>query len=544
MAFLVGTWQVHPPVTAYQALALLFGISSVLSLLFSRLSGSRTTPLSKIADPTPVSPPNGIPIFGHLIGLLFGGSSYLTKLANLNPALPVAKLKSFGADFYLIQSPDAVQAAFRNQTLDIVPLAFAFLERACGAPGKFTASLAEQAARAVGKDYWHVSNKSVRDDLAGGEPLKQLTGRVLNRVAQTITNEVSTGVDRVSGAYRVSNLHEWIWTTMAMANTDALYGQATNPFRKPGLIDQYFTWEQEHLNVMYAPVLPWLTARKGYTARASVLAELTHFVETISPDDDHSVLIKNCQAVNKEHGVDAASAAAVYLGMLFGATANAFPTLYWMLLFIYSDRLLLRDLRAEIEASIICSEEDSSVKVVDASKISSASCPLLHSCYTETLRLISRQPGARIVTADTALAFKDETGFQRSYALEKGSVVHMPGEMLHLSEQNWGPSASQFDGYRFYRLAQDPNKAADRKARKAYIAVGGGKHLCPGRFMAIAEILATVAAFVAGFDIETTTATIPKMVHQFGLGIVKPDASDDLSALIRPRCDASWKFKV
>lgn len=460
----------------------------------------------------------------------------------------MAKLRSFGADFYLIQSPDAVQAAYRNQGLDIVPLALGFLGLSCGAPEKFTASLMDQANNSTGKDYWHISNKLVRDNLAGGDPLKQMNERILNRVSYKLENEVKMGTDIVSGAYHIPNLYQWIWTTMAMANTDAMFGTATNPFRKPGLMQKYWTWEQDHLNILYAPVLPWLIQRKAYNARASVLEALTDFADKIGDDDDNSLLSKNCQRLNKEHGVHGGEAAAIYLALVFGATANAFPTLYWMLLYVFRDQALLQDLRAEIESTVVITEEGSSpsnpVKTIDAFRISATSCPLLLSCYTETLRLVSRHPGARIVTSDSAtLTFKDApSGEQRSYALRKGSVVHMPAGMLHSSEAHWGPDAHRFDGYRFARL----DRAADRQARKAHIALGGGKHLCPGRHMAFAEILATVAVFVAGFELETGAADMPRMVHQFGLGIVKPDEKDDLSACIRPRRGAenvTWKFR-
>ncbi|KKY32514.1 putative cytochrome p450 [Diaporthe ampelina] len=378
--------------------------------------------------------------------------------------------------------------------------------------------------------------------------------RILNRVSYKLENEVKKGVDIASGVYHVSNFYQWIWTTMAMANTDAMFGETTNPFRKPGILQKYWTWEQEHLNILYAPFLPWLTARKAYNARASVLSALTDFANTIGDAGDNSILTKNCQNLNKEHDVHGGEAATIYLALVFGATANAFPTLYWMLLFVFRDPGLLRDLRAELESSGIVSEEDvgqgpspsRGVRVVEAGRITATSCPLLLSCYTETLRLVSRHPGARVVTADpaAALSFRDgRTGEQRSYALNKGSIVHMPAGMLHSSERHWGPDAAHFDGYRFMRL----DRAADRQARKAHIALGGGKHLCPGRHMAFAEIMATVAVFVAGFELETTHADLPDMVHQFGLGIVKPDEANDLSASIRPRRDAqnvTWKFRV
>ncbi|KAK7732429.1 hypothetical protein SLS63_005108 [Diaporthe eres] len=325
-----------------------------------------------------------------------------------------------------------------------------------------------------------------------------------------------------------------------MANTDAMFGEATNPFRKPEILQKYWTWEQEHLNILYSP-MPWLTARKAYNARASVLSALTDFADTIGDDDDNSILTKNCQRLNKEHGVHGGEAAAIYLALVFGATANAFPTLYWMLLYIFRDPGLLRDLRAEVESSAVNPGEKqgppaSGVKVIEASRINATSCPLLLSCYTETLRLVSRHPGARVVTADPAtLSFKDaRTGEQRSYALKKGSIVHMPAGMLHSSEQHWGPDAAEFDGYRFFRLARHSDRAVDRQARKAHIALGGGKHLCPGRHMALAEILATVAVFVAGFELETTATDLPRMVHQFGLGIVKPDEAGARLTLVMP----------
>lgn len=67
--------------------------------------------------------------------------------------------------------------------LDLVPLALGFLGRTCGAPAKFLSSLRQQADESTGKDYWHVSNKVVRDHLAGGDPLRQLNERILDRLA-------------------------------------------------------------------------------------------------------------------------------------------------------------------------------------------------------------------------------------------------------------------------------------------------------------------------------------------------------------------------
>lgn len=80
MELLIGTIQVHAKLTQYHIFALLLVFSCAVSFLLPRRC-SKAASLKTIDEPTSVLPPNGIPLFGHLIGLLRHGSQYFTKLA-------------------------------------------------------------------------------------------------------------------------------------------------------------------------------------------------------------------------------------------------------------------------------------------------------------------------------------------------------------------------------------------------------------------------------------------------------------------------------
>lgn len=267
---------------------------------------------------------------------------------------------------------------------------------------------------------------------------------------------------------------------------------------------------------------------------------------------DVSSLIRARTVINRNWNLDFDSCAATELSLLYGSTANAIPTLYWMVTYIFHDQKLLSALREEVKPVVEVGEGQC---VIDVAKMSET-CPLLKSTYQETLRMVSRHPGARIVEEDTVLTFAvPEKGTKASYELKKGSVVQMPAGLMHRSEDFWGADASKFDGWRF--LAMESGSAADkaeaRSRKMAYIPLGGGKHLCPGRHFSFTEILGIATAMISGFELMSGTdglagtITVPDQVHPFGLGIVKPSTKGDLSLRIRPRQNwegKSWSFRL
>lgn len=76
----------------------------------------------------------------------------------------------------------------------------------------------------------------------------------------------------------------------------------------------------------------------------------------------------------------------------------------------------------------------------------------------------------------------------------------MTGSVRH-KKAIWGESENVFDGWRFVK-----KEGADREERKlkskVFIPFGGGKHLCPGRHVAFAEVVSFVAVMIYGFEVD------------------------------------------
>nr|A0A0E3D8P8.1 RecName: Full=Cytochrome P450 monooxygenase penQ; AltName: Full=Penitrem biosynthesis cluster protein Q [Penicillium crustosum]AGZ20192.1 cytochrome P450 monooxygenase [Penicillium crustosum] len=130
--------------------------------------------------------------------------------------------------------------------------------------------------------------------------------------------------------------------------------------------------------------------------------------------------------------------------------------------------------------------------------------------------------------------------FSNGLKLPRGTWVFAPnGPMLF--DESLYPAGSQFDGLRFWKLAEQTQKPHDYRlvtASSKYLQFGDGRHTCPGRFMAADEIRLIVAHTLFHFDIaiknhgprprNTTFKKIcfPDMAAEIMLRPRKPHGSD------------------
>lgn len=230
------------------------------------------------------------------------------------------------------------------------------------------------------------------------------------------------------------------------------------------------------------------------------------------------------------------------------STLNAIPTLYWLLLYVLPDPCLMGKVRGEIAAAVKISSSDSAgirVVTLDISKFETQ-LPLLVSCYRETLRLVNHVVCNRRVLQDMTIT--DQDG--RTYLLKKGVDIQLPGGVTHRESTTWGSDAETFRADRFLASTSKVTDA-DRARKLAYMPFGGGRHLCPGRNFAFAEIIGFAAAMLLGFDIEATGMKFEEMKMQgprLSSSTVKPVSSGKgLGARIKPRREfenVSWKFRA
>jgi cytochrome P450 len=215
-----------------------------------------------------------------------------------------------------------------------------------------------------------------------------------------------------------------------------------------------------------------------------------------------------------------------------------------MLLFIFERPELVNRLRKEVEAAAVIS--DSEGKRTATFNIASfdAKLPLLISCYRETMRLSNHSVSMRRIMQDMTITGADG----QSYLLKKGVDLQLPAGVTHHDRSAWGQDFDEFDAERFLQKAGDAETERRRKA--AYFPFGGGRHLCPGRNFAFAEILGFMAVLVLGFDVEPLGMRFGEMKMlggQLASGTVRPEKhGKGLGGKITRRSgweNVDWRFE-
>jgi cytochrome P450 len=255
-----------------------------------------------------------------------------------------------------------------------------------------------------------------------------------------------------------------------------------------------------------------------------------------------SYLIKARYEVNKKYGVSDEDIAQFDLGVCTALLVNTVPAVGWTLCHAFSDRALLAELRQGIEAVVFPEgkpKKDTPTTVtVDIKKVTEA-MPLLESFVREVLRVQSNSASARFVLRDTVI----DDGAGTSYLVKKDSFLGMPSAPVHSDEAVWGPTAHIFDPTRFLPERQKVRKIP----ASAWRTFGGGNALCPGRHLALREIMSILVVMILRCEIEPCEEKgrwkIPAKRHHISTSILTP--VEDIQVRIRPRGEMKnvrWDF--
>lgn len=302
-------------------------------------------------------------------------------------------------------------------------------------------------------------------------------------------------------------------------------------------------------------IYPSITFPKAHRGRAQLQAVLIKYYSAKHDlEPDVAQMTKVRAAMFRKRNISDTDIGKFELALLHVSTANAIPTLFWLVCFIVSSPSTTSLIRKELNSIITINKLEPSngqgrEAVIDMTKLDTH-CPILVSSYKETIRLANAQVGSRRVMADTLLS-----DGKRDYLLRAGCDVQLPAGVSHMSTAAWGADAHSFDAKRFLTPEEKGQSSArarieDREQKKSYFPFGGGKHLCPGRNFAFAEILGAVAVLVAGFEVRGRggeVLEVPKMGRaRIGEGVAKPRGEGlGLGARITRREgweDVSWRF--
>ncbi len=270
------------------------------------------------------------------------------------------------------------------------------------------------------------------------------------------------------------------------------------------------------------------------------------FDETLKHKFELPVLTRRRVEVIRSHGItDPVEVARVELALLHGATVNTVPSLFWTVAHVFARPELVAAIRSEALPLVkfASAGPGGEHEVQFPIKLLDSECPLLLSSYREVTRLANKAISTRHVMEDTLL--NDAHG--REYLVRAGSTVVMPAT-AHSAANVWGPDAGEFRPRRFL----DWSDKSSRGRHAAYMPFGGGKHLCPGRNLAQAEILGLVVALALAFEMEKATSLggpirVPEIrAARLGQGVGKPvGLKKGLAVRFRTRKgweNVRWKF--
>jgi cytochrome P450 len=110
-------------------------------------------------------------------------------------------------------------------------------------------------------------------------------------------------------------------------------------------------------------------------------------------------------------------------------------------------------------------------------------------------------------------ALKDTT-------LPDGRVIPRGSHIMVDSTDLWNPavypSPDEFDARRFLRKREEGDKASQFvQSSPAYNVFGGGRHICPGRFLASNELKLVLSHILLKYDIRLAEGCEPKNI-QYG----------------------------
>ncbi|KAF4993225.1 hypothetical protein FGRMN_6589 [Fusarium graminum] len=528
--------------TSSTVLYTVFLAAAVALVLLNRLLTPRIDP----REPPVVKPT--IPWIGHIIGVIRHQADYNRIIHNANPKHQIATLPMLNGKLYAVFDPNLLQTLLRNKTASFEPFATDYAKKTFDLTQENFAKVKVPGVYDEFTDAIHASFQTASLQQMNIEFLGCISAKLDAMSNGTMrANATTHGKEQfMDGVLQMDNFYLWCRDVMSLATTKALYGDH-DPFgHNPSLIEDMWLFE-ESIPYFLLSLFPSITMPKAYKARSTLQKVVCDWYAEDHDVNDPTVsaLVRNRAGALRKNGLTGREIGKFEVILPNVATLNAVPTFYWLLLYILDRPDLLARIRAEAEAAVVVGlGVGKKTAVFDIAEFDTK-LPLLVSCYRETMRLVNQSVSMRRVLEDITL----NTPEGNTYILKKGTDIQLPAGVAHYEQSVWGDDVKTFNPERF--LASSKGSPDDERKRKAaYIPFGGGRHLCPGRNFAFAEIVGFAATLLLGFDIDSVGkgfGDVKMLGPQLAGGTVRPEKyGAGLGGRISARKEwenVEWRFK-
>lgn len=274
---------------------------------------------------------------------------------------------------------------------------------------------------------------------------------------------------------------------------------------------------------------------RGIPARDKIFDAFRKYCEAIP--SDAAQVIKERQRMMREAGLPEADLYKQASLLSIGVFSNTAPTLYWTIWELFSRPDVLAEIREElVETGAVGGSKHEGGFVLDVAALKTK-CPLLLSVYEETQRTHHIHANIRQVLEDTVLDGK--------YLLKKGNYLQMPGGPIHANKDIYGPTALEFDPYRFM-----PNKrdGTPQVSGSNFLAWGAPPHLCPARQFASTEVLIVAALLATRADLDPQKGIWwehnPALDYTDMITVLNPKNDVAVTVGVREEWAGQWTLKM
>ncbi|KAI6099019.1 cytochrome P450 [Pisolithus sp. B1] len=228
-------------------------------------------------------------------------------------------------------------------------------------------------------------------------------------------------------------------------------------------------------------------------ARDRLLQRISDYLKGANPATDDK-LATSFTALFKEYDIPVKVAAPSVLLIMSSLHQNTVNVIFWLFAWLLADPTAFAAVRSEIDKAIREDFGNFQTFIAEANpeKLDSPSFALLNSAILETMRLTSVQTGVRLAAIDIDIKEGEKT-----VPILKGEYVVLDPRGAHLDKNSY-PNCNKFVVDRFVESEYRGDLVAT--AGYPYFALGAGKHVCKGRFLAIYEIKVLAVVYLSLFD--------------------------------------------